>query len=556
MVRENNMINEKKEFIVNKIYWERIFLNIEISLKSGSDERIGVFLCNENGKEIPLDFEKQDNLLLLSINVASVHERSFLENGRWYLAISDESGEKHICKITSEEAYRLDDLSRIFKYSENQMAYNLSFGVFSEDEKTLKFYLDSYFLIENTKWRKRKYVKEVRKGRDKIKRFFMFASIILIRVYYHVLDFIIPKKGNRIMIMSETKNVLWGNLKYIDDRIKARGLDKKFKLTYSYRSSVGKHQGAGDVFSWLKVVTKIAKQDYIFIDDYAPVFGFFNLGRKTKLIQVWHAGEGFKSVGYSRFGKDGSPFPQGSCHKKYTHVITGSEHLIKVFQEVFAIEKEAFYPVGMPRLDGFLDEEKISDFKEEFYGQYPALKDKKIVLFAPTYRGAEQKLAYYDYDMLDLARINELCKRKNYVFLIKMHPFVKNLIDIPKEFEDNILEFTNYPNINDLYYVTDVLVTDYSSNYFEYALLQRPVVFYTYDREIYELTRGVHRGVKENAPGKVSDTFEELMAAFENEDFESEKIAAFVENNFADYTGNAADKVIDQILLKSEGEHE
>lgn len=148
------------------------------------------------------------------------------------------------------------------------------------------------------------------------------------------------------MIMSETKDVLWGNLKYIDTRIKERNLDQKFKITYSYRSAAGKHQSGKDIFSWMKVVTKIARQDVIFVDDYAPVFGFFKLGRKTKLIQVWHAGEGFKSVGYSRFGKDGSPFPDGSCHKQYTHVITGSEHLIDVFHEVFGIEKEAFYPVG------------------------------------------------------------------------------------------------------------------------------------------------------------------------------------------------------------------
>lgn len=83
-------------------------------------------------------------------------------------------------------------------------------------------------------------------------------------------------------------------------------------MTYSYRSSAGRHQGIKDIWSWIKTVTKIAAQDVIFVDDYAPVFGFFRLGKRTKLIQVWHAGEGFKSVGYSRFGKEGKcPFPPG-----------------------------------------------------------------------------------------------------------------------------------------------------------------------------------------------------------------------------------------------------
>ena len=60
-----------------------------------------------------------------------------------------------------------------------------------------------------------------------------------------------------------------------------------------------------------------------------------------------------------------------------------------------------------------------------------------------------------------------------------MHPFVKKKMEIPEEYGDTIYDFSQYPNINDLYYVTDILITDYSSNYFEYALMRRPVIFYT-----------------------------------------------------------------------------
>ena len=549
------MKNRKASFIIDEMRWERIFLNIFVRVSGCSNVEPLFYLKQEKGSsKIPVEHSVENGRYRICINIACVSDRSFLENGRWLLTavLTDGSAGRgeHVCKISSETAYRLDDLSRIFKYAENQMAYNISFGVSSHDEKTLDFYIDSYFLEENRKWRRRRYVREVRSGRDKLKRFFMYASIILIRCYYHVLYALTPKKGSRVMLMSETKDVLWGNLKYIDDRIRQRHLDDKFRMTYSYRSAAGKHQSAGDITSWIKVVTKIAMQDVIFVDDYAPVFGFFRLGKKTKLIQVWHAGEGFKSVGYSRFGKDGSPFPMGSCHKQYTHVITGSEHLVDVFREVFGIEKEAFYPVGMPRLDGFLDENRISAFRKDFYGRYPELEDKRIILFAPTYRGAEQKEAYYDYDRIDLTRIYEFCKGNNYVFLIKMHPFVKELISIPEEYSDAVYEFSGYPNINDLYYITDILITDYSSNYFEYALMQRPVLFYTYDREIYELTRGVHRSIRENAPGKVCDTIDELMQALEDGDFEEEKIKKFVEDNFGEYQGNASDKVIDEILLQ------
>lgn len=543
------MVGNTNLFVITKIWWERIFLHIEI-LASRQDASF--YLKNPGYAPIKLESRQEEGCTFLTLNITCVSERSFLENGRWQIAAVSADGTETLCTIDAHTSYQLDSLSRTFRYAQDQMAYTMTFGVASEDDANLIFYLDSYFMIENRRWRQRRYVREVRTAKEKTKRFFMYAAILMIRCYYHMLYALTPKNGTRVMIMSETKDVLWGNLKYIDTRIKERNLDQKFKITYSYRSAAGKHQSGKDIFSWMKVVTKIARQDVIFVDDYAPVFGFFKLGRKTKLIQVWHAGEGFKSVGYSRFGKDGSPFPDGSCHKQYTHVITGSEHLIDVFHEVFGIEKDAFYPVGMPRMDGFLDPEVIDEFKDDFYTKYPELQEKKIILFAPTYRGTEQKYAYYDYSKLDFQRIYEFCQKEDAVFLIKMHPFVKTLPEIPELLQDRIREFSRFPDINKLYYVTDLLITDYSSNYFEYALLQRPVVFYTYDREFYELTRGVHRSILESAPGKVCDTFDQLMECLEQKDFETEKIIQFAKDNFGGYRGDASDRVIDEILLQEE----
>lgn len=545
------MKSKKETFIIEKMYWERIFLHIRIVTSYRGE--VVLYFSDGGGRRTniePVDFSHSDDEIAFSVNIASISDRSFLENGRWQLIAETNKGDKYTCAISADEAYKLDDLSRIFKYAEEQMAYNISFGVRTSNEETLELYIDSYFMSENKRWRKRRYVHEVRAVKDKVKRFFMYTSIVFIRIYYHLLYAVIPKRGDRVMIMSETKDVLWGNLKYVVDRLKSRGLDKKYRMTYSYRSSAGRHQGIKDIWSWIKTVTKIAAQDVIFVDDYAPVFGFFRLGKRTKLIQVWHAGEGFKSVGYSRFGKEGSPFPQGSCHKQYTHVITCSEHLIKVFQEVFAIERAAFYPVGMPRLDNFLDDGYIESFKDNFYKEYPELKDKKIILFAPTYRGTDQKEAYYDYSRIDLDRIYNYCSDTGTVFLIKMHPFVKKLMDIPEGYRALIWEFSHYQNINDLYYITDLLITDYSSNYFEYALLRKPVVFYTYDREIYELTRGVHRSIKDNAPGKVCDSFDELISCLEGKDYEYEKLLRFADENFGEYKGNATDRIIDEILLR------
>lgn len=536
-------------FEVSKISWERVFLNLEISTNYIGKVEFRLERIKKANQiivleRVPLSFQNEENHRFLFVcNIVAMNGRSFLENGIWRIMAS--TAEKdYVCYVAHEVAYHFDDYSRIFRYG-SKYAYNISFHTLTEDEKYLWFVMDSYFMIMNDRWNKRHYVQEAVTAFGKLKRIHMTVAICLIRMFYWLWAHIFPKKGNRILLMSETRDCLWGNLKAIDNRIKERGLDQQFDISYSFRKAVGSHMS---IRSWVGLVFKLAQQDYIFVDDYVPIFGFLNLDSRTKLIQVWHAGEGFKAVGYCRFGKDGSPFPVGSCHKKYDYVLTGSQKLVKVFAEVFGIEESAFLPVGMPRLDGFLDDKKIRSFQEEFYGEYPALKNKKLILFAPTYRGTGQKDAYYDYSWLKLNEIYDFCKDK-YVFLVKMHPFTNNSMSIPEEYKDRIIDFSLYSNINDLYYVTDILITDYSSNYYEYSLLKRPVVFFTPDREIYELSRGVHRGVRESAPGKVCDTFDELMETLRNEDFQIEKIHKFVEDNFGDYDGHAADHAIDQILL-------
>lgn len=245
------------------------------------------------------------------------------------------------------------------------------------------------------------------------------------------------------------------------------------------------------------------------------------------------------------------PFPYESCHRKYDYAIVGAESLIPVYQEVFGIDKEKILPYGLPRLDKFLDKEIINSIKDKIYDLYPNLKAKKIILFAPTYRGSGQKDAYYPYDKLNLNKINELCQKENYVFIIKMHPFISKRLEVPQEYRDHILDLSNYSDINELLYITDILITDYSSNIYDFSLLNKPILFYTYDLEVYEITNKVHRPIREYAPGKICMDFDELINSIYNKDFEIEKLDKFREENFSKESMKASDLIIDNIILKN-----
>ena len=559
--------NTTDKVYVCGISWERIFVKFEIrseleepltfklrlfsKVTPTQDKNFTEEVMKLNIlKELPITPTSYiDGLYTFDFNITCIDGRTFLDNGLWQIQAYQEGvtdTEKSLtCSVTNEVAYQLDDLSRLFPYDAGKYSYVVGFQTYSDERQILSFVINSRFMIENPGWKKRRYVQEALSTKGKFNRMYMWAVIKMIRAYYKIMEPLHPKNGKNVLFMTETKPYLWGNLKYINDRMVERGLDKEFNISYSLRNAVGQHKSIG---SWVKLITEIAKQDFIFVDDYVPVFGFLDLNERTKLIQVWHAGVGFKSVGYSRFGKTGSPFPVGSCHKKYDYAITGSEQLVHVYEEVFGIPESAFLPLGMARLDGFLDPDKINSFKEKFYGDHSELIGKKLILFAPTYRGSNQKNAYYDYQELDLKEIYDFCGDE-YVWAFKMHPFTKKAPSIPEEYRDRIIDLSKTENINDLYYVTEILITDYSSAYFEFALMEKPVIFFTYDREIYELTRGVHRPIKESAPGKVCDTFAEMMDALRNKDYDYERTQAFIDDYFRNYDGKASDKIIDVVLL-------
>ena len=417
------------DYQITEVWWERIFLNITVETKRDDDvefilrqvnrkrrrpkrgERYSQIIDMPIFKEIPAHpqtVEEADGVRKYHFvfNITAMDDRTFLDNGKWQLQANVPGEEPFTCSVAYDVAYTLIDKSRIYKYDDGKYSYDVSLGTYSVDGTTLSFVINSHFMIENETWNRRRYVQEALTFKGKFNRMYMYAVIEMMRAYYAVVEKASPKNGKKIMFMTETKPYLWGNLKYIDDRMKARGLDKEFDITYSLRNAVGTHKSA---LSWAELITKIARQDYIFVDDYVPVFGFLELSDRTKLIQVWHAGEGFKSVGYSRFGRAGTPYPAGSCHKQYDYVITGSERLVHVYSEVFGLPEKYFMPVGMARLDGFLDPDKIASFKKDFYGKYPQFEGKKIILFAPTFRGTGQKVAFHEYEKLDHKQIYDFC---------------------------------------------------------------------------------------------------------------------------------------------------
>lgn len=589
-------MTQKIKPLITCVYWERVFLHIELE---GAFEK-KIFLRGNNNF-ISLrqrKTEQGENTSEIILNMSTVVNRTFMENSSWQIgyfntleqpqALNDEmlypnqpkriktppkmmskhneffmvprsdedrNDSMEFCTVADSVAENLKNLDRVFRYGGTEYAYTVDFSVFSIDEASIHLCINSFFMKANEKWDKGHYGNGVANSRGRIEKYILSVKKHSMNALYLLLSSISTRKQKNILIISEVTTTLQGNLLSVYNRMKERDFDKEFNIEVSCRAATGERISN---WSWVRLVQRTAKAGIIIVDNYVPILTYLKLDKRTKIIQVWHAGAGFKSVGYMRFGKEGSPFPAESVHKKYALAVAPSESLVRVFEEVFGIEEDAFLACGMPRMDGYLEQSRIDLFKEEFYKNHPELKGKKIILFAPTYRGVGQRTAYYDYSKIDFDQLYKFCGNE-YAVLVKMHPFIKdvkghsNTFCKPElsHFAPRILDFSNHQSINDLFYITDILITDYSSAYYEFSVFKRPIVFYVYDRLYYENVRGVYQTIKDSAPGKVCDSFQELMETLEKNDYELEKTVEFSTVHFSREQRDATDKLLDTLFCHS-----
>ena len=546
---------------IEKMSWHNIYLTITIEGDKANDFD---YYVSDLKNEYHLGKATNNKLV---INIVNINETKLLDNGKWYFYYK-QNHKKNFLSINPSFGYDLENLDKIYRYGSECYSYIINFQIVDKSviEKKIskqnindeEFFLDENALIlcmfttymkKNKHPEKKDVVLESNSFNQGLRKVAFIITKSCIRGIYAVLNKIRRKDGRHVLFMSETRVPIGGNLKAIDLRMKERGLDKKFKVSYSFSKTLQQSK-LKTFFTWSRLLWLIAKQDYIFVDDYVPIFKTITLNKNTKLIQVWHAGVGFKSVGYSRFGKTGSPLPKDSCHRKYDYALVGSKGLIPIYEEVFGIPKDHFIATGLPRLDNYLNQGKIDNFKCKFYKDFPELLNRKIIMFAPTYRGNTQKEAYYPFDKINLNLIQDLCKDE-YAFIFKMHPFITEKIEIPIGSGKYIKDLSNYGDINDMFYITDVLITDFSSNIYEFALQKKPMIFYAFDKDYYQLTRGVHRTL-EQAPGVVCETFEEVIYIIKNSKYDMEKLNDFLIESFDNHKRLSSDIAIDRILLNKE----
>jgi CDP-glycerol glycerophosphotransferase (TagB/SpsB family) len=359
---------------------------------------------------------------------------------------------------------------------------------------------------------------------------------LIIRYYNHYKRK--PIQPNRVTFISVRRNELSGNFSFVYEKIKNDpSLDIHFILSTkeTHQWSIKEIKN----FAYSCAVSKV-----IFLDEFTPQIHYLNIKEETKIIQLWHACGAFKTFGFTRLGKPAGSPQKTRNHRNYDYVTVSSTYCKKCHSEGFGIPDEHVVPTGIARTDVLFDENYRQKVTTEFYQKYPRFQGKKIVLFAPTFRGTVKETAYYPVGMFD---VKQVCKKlgEDYAVIIKHHPFVPQVQPIPERYKDRVIDLSNETELNDLLFVADVVITDYSSLVFEASLLKVPMLFYAFDLEEYIIDRDFYFDFGLNVPGKIVYNQNELIEAIVQEDYETERIEPFADMFFDQKDGHATDRIVE-----------
>ena len=234
---------------------------------------------------------------------------------------------------------------------------------------------------------------------------------------------------------------------------------------------------------------------------------------------------------------------------RYNYMISPNRFCTEVFQSAFRIQRERLIETGYPRNDFICNttKEEMERLKEKY--QLP--KDKKIVLYAPTWRDNSYVASGYTFELkADFHKWKEILGEE-YIVVFKPHYLIINTYEKDSSLQGFLYSIPAEADIRELYVISDMLITDYSSVFFDYAILKRPIYFYMYDIEEYANDlRGFYLDIHKDLPGDIYTNEDELLAAVKQDAYDETAYQAFYERFCSCEDGNAAKRVIDIVFHK------
>lgn len=381
------------------------------------------------------------------------------------------------------------------------------------------------------------------------KRFKKFVKLKIKYPTYYKLQSKRPIK-NKIVFIENRFPDITNNFRLIHERLQKAA---EFNIVDLFLMEVSVDKRIYDK-KCMEMIRQVADAQYVFVNDSSNIVGCIPFRQETKVIQLWHGCGAYKKWGFSnedlQFGANRRELLKYPYYADYSLVTVSSPEVIWAYKEAFNLSdgNDVVKATGVSRTDIFFDEIFIQKAYSHLYDMVPQAKKKKVILYAPTFRGnvANAKAP---------ANLNQkiFCNnfRDEYIMIIKHHPSVKLRPTIEEGCENCIFDFTEEMTIEELICVSDICITDYSSIIFEYALFERPIIVYAYDIDNYLDWRGFYYDFESFVPGPIVKDNRELMECIKGiNDYDLMKVKRFKEKFMSACDGKATDRILESIFGK------
>ncbi|RYG72200.1 CDP-glycerol glycerophosphotransferase family protein [Lentibacillus lipolyticus] len=309
--------------------------------------------------------------------------------------------------------------------------------------------------------------------------------------------------------------------------------------------------------TFLQAIYHLATGTVILADNYFGFLAVTDFRQDTTCIQLWHASGAMKQFGLNdpsvqtRSRRAKARFQ--AVYSRFDYTVTASEQMAAIFRDSFGIRDTSILRTGFPRTDFFFHEADKHEAVRNVRATYPAIAGngriaagersaevqrvtsdghfvedelvtsdgRGIILYAPTYRDHQlhSQQLMLDIDQMYQALAND------YMLLVKMHPAANWKLDAACD--GFVYDVSDYYDINHLLLLADVLITDYSSIPFEFALLEKPMIFYPYDLDEYDEMRGLPEHYVSQVPGPVVFTTDGIIRAILDGAFQPDDVRDF-----------------------------